>query len=139
MNPPGVRGLARWWRILVAGLVLVILTPVLYRYLRDSAAKGSIRSQLRDPSHAAYVGTWRGDGTTLVIAPTGHFDDTSSNAVGTGHWGGTIMDFSGNDFTVDTSPWPQTFHVTQPPTRGADGTWTMTVDGKVLKRSGTNE
>lgn len=46
-----------------------------------------------------------------------------------------IQRFDGDDFEAGVGPAITRFDVTQPPTE-VDGMWTMTVDGRVLKRVG---
>jgi hypothetical protein len=82
------------------------------------------------PERADYAGLWRTTDTRLLITPQGRveFVQTRSNGF---HKSlkAPLKHFDGDSFVVGLGPMATTFVVSRAPHRGADGRWTMTVDG----------
>jgi hypothetical protein len=79
-----------------------------------------------------YVGTWKGGGITMTIAPTGHVDWEKSVPGETEALHGSLS-FEGGDLVVDVLVMKKHMHIDKPP--HVDGSRTvMTLDGVELEQ-----
>ncbi len=119
----------------VAGLAVVLLYCVFFVMIVVSIVVNdlipwSAPKELRG-AKIAYVGDWWSGQRGFRIAANGdvlcHKGFTS--------YGGRIVSFHGDDFTIFISLFgPERYHVSGPPHR-EDHTWVMTIDGDRFERS----
>ena len=83
-----------------------------------------------------YAGEWRGEGTRLVISPSGLCDYERKRGGSSVSINAPIKQFEGDNFVVGVGPMTTTFVVSKPP-HLANGRWRMVVDGVELTRTGT--
>lgn len=82
------------------------------------------------PERADYAGLWRTTDTRLLITPQGRVEYVQSRGNGfRKSIKAPLKRFDGDSFVVGLGPVSTTFVVSRGPQRGADGRWTMTVDG----------
>jgi hypothetical protein len=84
----------------------------------------------------ASVGTWEGDGMTLVIGAEGSLAYHRADDGGTRSLEAPLVRFEGDDIVAGFAGIESRFEVEEPPHEGADG-WEMTVDGVRLRRVST--
>jgi hypothetical protein len=84
----------------------------------------------------AYVGTWEGDGMTLVIGAEGSLAYHRADDGGTRSLEAPLIRFEGDDIVAGFAGIESRFEVEEPPHEGDDG-WEMTVDGVRLRRVST--
>ena len=80
-----------------------------------------------------YVGDWRGNGVSLLIAEDGNVVYHREEGGSTVSIDAPLKAFDGDDFEVGIGPLVTRFDVGQPP-QEVDGEWTMEVDGRMLRR-----
>lgn len=81
------------------------------------------------PERADYAGLWRTADTRLLITPQGRVEYVQSRNGFHKSIKAPLKRFDGDSFVVGLGPISTTFVVSRAPQRGADGRWTMTVDG----------
>jgi hypothetical protein len=82
----------------------------------------------------AYVGTWRGEGMAISIAPDGMVRYWREKDGGQRSMTAPLRGFEGDDFEIGIAGITTTFDVQEPP-KEEDGAWSMTVDGVELTRT----
>jgi len=82
---------------------------------------------------AAYVGTWKGDGTMLSISAGGRVEYRHSNGGASTSISAPLQGFHGDDFDAGLGPVATTFKVSRPP-HEENGATKMTVDGVELTK-----
>jgi len=84
----------------------------------------------------AYVGTWEGDGMTLVIGAEGSLAYHRADDGGTRSLEAPLVRFEGDDIVAGFAGIESRFEVDEPPHESEHG-WEMTVDGVPLRRVST--
>lgn len=83
-----------------------------------------------------YLGTWQSeDGSVnLMITPEGRVEYSNKQPNSSSSVSAPISKFEGNNFSAGIGPLSTEFKVSQTPQQTANGTWSMTVDGRVLNK-----
>ena len=83
-----------------------------------------------------YSGTWQSeDGSVhLMITPEGRVEYSNKQPNSSSSISAPISKFEGNNFSAGIGPLSTEFKVSQAPQQTANGTWSMTVDGRVLNK-----
>lgn len=83
-----------------------------------------------------YSGTWLSDDgrINLTITPEGRVEYNNKQPNSSSSVSAPITEFKGNNFSAGIGPIATEFKVEQAPYQTADGTWTMTVDGRALNK-----